>query len=225
MEVTGKIDNSDQDSGGEGSWDVNIYARAIKVKDIETRELRRSDWPTKNTGQINLLGLAPPGYNPADAANNGAGNRITVAGVLVSTNTYNMQSGFPEYGQIGTKSVILQLQTNASLKTATTRIDLQVGKIQGGATAGDLFVNQSAGAYTPTYVVDWSSAPSRPTLWFGAAPAGYISLNWSGSGFVLQQNTNVSNPSGWVNAPSGTTMPAVVPIGSGNVYYRLKWPQ
>jgi hypothetical protein len=67
--------------------------------------------------------------------------------------------------------------------------------------------------------------PARPTLRFAAAPVGQISLHWSGAGFVLQQNSDVSSPSVWVNAPTGTNMPAVVPLGSGNLLYRLKWPQ
>ena len=101
-----------------------------------------------------------------------------------------------------------------------------MGKIRADATAGNLFVNQSGGAYTAAYVVDWSGtiAPARPTLWFEAAPAGQVSLHWSGTGFVLQQNPDLSNPGGWVTAPTGTNMPAVVPLGSGNLYYRLKWP-
>jgi len=223
VEVTGKIDNSDQDPSGEGSWDVNVFARVLKLNSIDTRCLRTSS-SLRNTGNINLRALAPPGYNPADGANNTAANQITVGGLLVSTNKWSDTNA---YGQITTESVILQLQTNAILKTASTRIDLQVGKIQGGATAGDLFVNQSGGTYTPTYVVDWSGsiAPARPTLWLGTAPAGYLSLNWSGSGFVLQQNTNLRNASGWVSAPTGTTMPAILPRGSSNLYYRLLWPQ
>jgi hypothetical protein len=67
--------------------------------------------------------------------------------------------------------------------------------------------------------------PPRPTIWFGAAPAGQVSLHWSGTGFVLQQNPDLSNPGGWVNAPTGTNMPAVVPLGSSSLFYRLKWPQ
>ena len=66
---------------------------------------------------------------------------------------------------------------------------------------------------------------ARPTIWFGAAPAGQISLHWSGSGFMLEQNPDLSNPGGWANAPTGTNMPAVVPIAGSNLLYRLKWPQ
>jgi hypothetical protein len=66
--------------------------------------------------------------------------------------------------------------------------------------------------------------PLPPLLRFEPASPGYIVLQWSESGFVLQQNPDLSNPLGWVNAPSGTNMPAVLPIGSSNLFYRLKWP-
>ena len=221
VDITGKIDNSDQDSGGDGSGDVNVFAREIMVKDIDTRCLR-SGTGTRPTGEINLKALAPPGYSPTDGANNTAANRITIRGLLVATNNWTSDL----YGQITSEAVILRLESNASPRTAANKLTLNVGKIRADATAGDLFVNQSGGAYTPAYVVDWSGtiAPARPTLWFEAALAGQVSLHWSGSGFVLQQNSDLSNPGGWVTAPTGTNMPAVVPIGSGNLYYRLKWP-
>jgi hypothetical protein len=66
--------------------------------------------------------------------------------------------------------------------------------------------------------------PPPPTLWFEAAPAGQVSLYWSGTGFVLQQNADLGNAGGWVNAPTGTNMPAVVPISGSNLFFRLQWP-
>jgi hypothetical protein len=42
---------------------------------------------------------------------------------------------------------------------------------------------------------------------------------------VLEQDANLRNSGGWENAPTGTNMPAVVPIGGSNLFYRLKWPQ
>ena len=95
VEITGKIDNSDQDSGGEGSGDVNVFAREIMVKDIDTRCLRTGTG-TRPTGKINLKALAPPGYSPTDGANNTAANRITIRGLLVSTNNWTSDL----YGQI-----------------------------------------------------------------------------------------------------------------------------
>ena len=72
-------------------------------------------------------------------------------------------------------------------------------------------------------IIDLS--PTPPALWFDTTPPGYITLHWSGSGFVLQQNPDLSNPAAWVNAPSGTNIPAVVPIAADSLFYRLKWPQ
>ena len=205
VEITGRIDNSDQDSGGEGSGDVNVFAREIMVKDIDTRCLRTGTG-TRPTGKINLKALAPPGYSPTDGANNTAANRITIRGLLVSTNNWTSDL----YGQITSETVILRLESNASLRTAANKLTLNVGKIRADATAGDLFVNQSGGAYTAAYVVDWSGtiAPARPTIWFGAAPAGQVSLHWSGTGFVLQQNPSLSNPgAGSMRRPARTCRP------------------
>jgi hypothetical protein len=59
----------------------------------------------------------------------------------------------------------------------------------------------------------------------GAAAPGQIVLHWTGTGFVLQQNPNLADPNGWVTAPSGTANPATNAIGTGGLFYRLKWPQ
>ncbi|MFM8358431.1 MAG: hypothetical protein ACKOET_07705, partial [Verrucomicrobiota bacterium] len=49
-------------------------------------------------------------------------------------------------------------------------------------------------------------------------------LSWTGAGFVLQQNPDLGNPAGWVNAPSGTANPATNAVGTGNLFFRLRWP-
>jgi hypothetical protein len=82
----------------------------------------------------------------------------------------------------------------------------------------------SAGESLPSAEVSAMPPPAPPTLWLGAVSGDQISLHWSGSGFVLQQNPDMSSQLAWVNAPSGTNMPAVVPIAAGNLFYRLKWP-
>jgi len=221
VEVTGKIDNSDQDTGGEGSWDVNVLAREIRVNSVDTRCMRTGSG-TRPTGNINLRALGPPGYNPADGANNTAANRITISGTLVSTNRWT--SGL--YGAITNETVILQLATNAGVITAASKLALRAGKVRADAGPADLFVNQSGGVYSAAHVVEWSGtlAPERPVIQVGNASGGQLSLHWNGEGFVLQQNADLGNPAGWVTAPSGTNMPAVVPITSSNLFYRVKWP-
>lgn len=225
VEVTSTIDNSDRDTGGEGSSDVSVFAKEIKVNDVTTRVYRTGAQGSRRTGNITLKSLAPPGYNPADGANNTFANWLTISGLCVATNVwYTNTAGF---GAILTESVALKLEPNASVVTAVDRRTLNVGKIQNGTVAADLFRNQSAGTYTADHVVDWSGAfnPASPQILFGAAAPGQIVLYWTGSGFVLQQNGDLSNPGGWVNAPSGTANPATNAIGAGNLFYRLKWPQ
>ena len=225
VEITSGIDNSDRDTGGEGSSDVNVLAKEIKVTSITTRVYRTGAPGTRKTGNITLKALAPPGYDPTDAANNKFADLITISGLCVATNVWYTNTA--AFGAISNQSVVLKLESNASLATAPERLGLNVGKIQGGAVAADLFRNESAGAYTANYDVDWSGAftPASPKLLFGAAPPGQIILYWNGNGFVLQQNSSLSNPAGWVNAPSGTNNPTTNAIGAGNLFYRLKWPQ
>jgi len=49
-----------------------------------------------------------------------------------------------------------------------------------------------------------------------------LTLSWPLTGFVLQENTSVSNPAGWSNVTGGSSSPVTVTISrSGNKFYRL----
>jgi hypothetical protein len=231
VQITSGIDNSDRDGGGDGGNHVTVVGKTVTVNTVRSDSARTGSF--RNVGNITLRALAPPAFNPADGVNNNSNNWITVTG--------NLRASTPQtndtWGTITTESVVLELGAGAAINsganytnTPASKLPWNVGKIQNGAVAGDLFRNQSAGTFTANYVVDWSgtvptAAPTSPTILFGAAAPGEIVLTWSGNGFVLQQNTDLSNPNGWVAAPSGINNPATNAIGSGNVFYRLKWPQ
>ncbi len=219
--ITSGIDNSDRDGGGDGGNDVSVIAKEIQVNGIDTRSFRTASF--RNVGNITLKALAPPAYSPTDGVNNSPANTIEAEG--------NLRCSTPQtnttWGTISSQSVILKLGPAAQLNGDINKLTLNVGKIQNGAVAGDLFRNQSAVTFTANYVVDWSGTivPASPTILFGAAAPGKIVLTWSDNRFVLQQNASLSNPGGWVTAPSGSSNPATNTIGSGILFYRLKWPQ
>jgi hypothetical protein len=49
-----------------------------------------------------------------------------------------------------------------------------------------------------------------------------LTLSWPVSGFVLQENSSLSNPAGWSNVSGGSSSPVTVTISSsGNKFYRL----
>ena len=67
-----------------------------------------------------------------------------------------------------------------------------------------------------------SGPVTQPTLTFSLA-GGKLTLSWSGSGFVLQQNNILSNPFGWSNVANGNTSPVEITVpATGNMFYRLK---
>jgi Concanavalin A-like lectin/glucanases superfamily len=52
-----------------------------------------------------------------------------------------------------------------------------------------------------------------------------VTLSWSGSGFVLQENNTLRNPPGWTNVLNGSTSPVVVQISTTGVhFFRLSKP-
>ncbi|MBM3880529.1 MAG: hypothetical protein FJ387_12570 [Verrucomicrobia bacterium] len=235
VQVTDTIDNSDRQGGGDGGNHVTVIGKTVTVSNVLSYSSRTSSF--RNVGNITLTALAPPGFNPADGVNNNSNNWITVTG--------NLRASTPQtndtWGAITTESVVLEFGAGATINagvatnTLPGKLSFTVGQIKNGAVATDLFRNQSTsqttdGALTANYIVDWSgtvpaAAPPRPTLQLSPSAPGQIVLYWTGSGFVLQQNGDLSNPGGWVNAPSGTANPATNVLGSGTLFYRLKWPQ
>ncbi len=67
--------------------------------------------------------------------------------------------------------------------------------------------------------------PPSPQLAIGPATAGSATLSWTPNepGWQLQENTNLLTTH-WVNAPSGSTNPVVVPATLPTKFYRLFKP-
>ena len=216
---------------GSGTLSGNVAGTPFSISDGSLSEslnafgvgvgFSGNDDATLNTAGVyfdNLsYSLVPPRIvTPPSSRTNNAGTTATfaVTATGVSLNyqwrkgTQNLANG----GNISGATTPTLTLTNVSQADAGS-YSAEVRNVSGTATS-------SAATLT---VID--PPPPRPTIWFGAAPAGQISLHWSGSGFVLQQSSDLSNPGGWVNAPKGTNMPAVVPVGGSNLFYRLKWPQ
>ena len=49
-----------------------------------------------------------------------------------------------------------------------------------------------------------------------------VTLSWAGTGYVLQQNSSLTNPSGWSDVPGGGTNHVTVTIGAGSLFFRLR---
>jgi hypothetical protein len=75
---------------------------------------------------------------------------------------------------------------------------------------------------SPAEVVE--SMTPRPLISFSRV-GDQLTLSWQLPGFVLEHNSNASNPGGWSDVPGGTSSPVTVTISpSGNDYYRLHKP-
>jgi len=61
-----------------------------------------------------------------------------------------------------------------------------------------------------------------PTLTVSRA-GNQLTLSWPTPGFLLQENTSLTNPAGWSNVPGGSSSPVIVTIPSAvGKFYRLK---
>ena len=214
VEVTNGIDNSDRDTGGDGGNDVEVFGGVIKANGVDTRSFRTANF--RNVGKIRLNALTPP-YTTG--GNNSISNTLTVTATLRPTTPQTNTT----WGTINLESVILNLGTNAILDSpASGKTTVNVGKLQGGVSAGYLYSNVSTNVFTsamvPNYVVNWFV----PSLAISTGPGtGQATLTWTGAGYNLQTNSSLANPAGWGTVP-GATSPAAVNLQPGGLFYRLK---
>ena len=87
--VSGRIDNSDQDTSGDGGWGVTIKADTIDVNSIDTRGMRNDRLGRAPfSGAVVLQALSPVGnYDPNDSTNNTFANKLTVRGSIRTVGT------------------------------------------------------------------------------------------------------------------------------------------
>lgn len=78
------------------------------------------------------------------------------------------------------------------------------------------------GGFWALYAVQ---VPGAPTLTIIPAGAGLATISWTPAttNWVLQENLNLT-ATNWVNSPSGSTNPIVVPANLPTKFYRLSTP-
>ena len=78
------------------------------------------------------------------------------------------------------------------------------------------------GGFWALYAVQ---VPGAPTLTILPAGAGLAMISWTPAttNWVLQENLNLATTN-WVNSPSGSTNPIVVPVNLPTKFYRLSTP-
>jgi hypothetical protein len=66
------------------------------------------------------------------------------------------------------------------------------------------------------------SESPRATMIGLSRSGNQLTLSWSASGYVLQENADLSNPAGWTNVVNGGTSPVIVNISAAQKFYRLR---
>jgi hypothetical protein len=209
---------------------------ALTDSGTNTWQIWASDGTRFDTASLSIFVAEPPRWNDGDAnfAYENAVQNTPYSNTL-ATNVIYYGSQTLTFAKTAGPAWLTVAANGANTNTLPNTLSLNVGQIKNGAMAADLLRNSAtsqttSGAMSANYVVDWSGtvpsvAPASPTLLLGPAAPGQIVLHWTGAGFALQQNSNLANPSAWVNAPSGTANPATNATGAGSLFYRLKWPQ
>jgi hypothetical protein len=158
--VSGRIDNSDQDTGGDGGWGVTIKANTIDLNTIDTRGMRNDQLGRAPfSGAVMLQALSPVGnYDPGDNINNTSDNNLTVRGSIRTVGSDIRTT----LGGVTLRSVALQLVYGVIQIPPGATQTLEVGVVQGGASANDLFRDVSNSGQAVNPVVQWDGTWTSP---------------------------------------------------------------
>jgi len=141
---------------------------------------------------------------------NGTTKQIWMDGVLVleGVNTLALKTDFTEF-----------LMGNDLTGLTGFRGQLDDMAVYASALSSNNIVALSLGA-SP---IDFSGATEKPPLLSLERLGSDVVLSWSGTGFNVQTNLDVTTPAGWGNVPGATTSPYTNPLPAvGNSYFRLK---
>jgi len=157
--IPGKIDNSDQDAGGNNGSDVTIRASTIQVGSIDTSANRTSSDAVSN-GRIFLYALSPEGnYDLNAGANNTISNRVHINGSLHTKGLITTGGG---HITVQGTVVLIGPNTTITVPTAAT-ITLDAGVVpQNGANTNDVFKDYADTGLLPVFDVQWSG-PFTPS--------------------------------------------------------------
>jgi hypothetical protein len=80
---------------------------------------------------------------------------------------------------------------------------------RGGGSANDLFYIDSLNVTQVPTAIAWTRNGNQ------------LTMSWQNSGFVLQENDNLSNATGWIDVVNGGTSPVTVTMSGTRKFYRL----
>jgi len=107
----------------------------------------------------------------------------------------------------------------------TTGLTLNYPQVQDAFSGPNTAKNLGVAELTALDVVGWTLAtPVAPlALTMVRTSANHYTISWPNSytGYVLQENTNLLDSTGWVDSSSGTANPAVLVSTTGQKFYRL----
>ena len=211
----GRVDNSDQDSGGNAAGNVNIKASVIEIGGVDTRAMRSPSG--SQNGSVVLQALGAPAFDPNQAASNTWYNSLSITGAVQALGTVG---GLTSGGHVTLQGVVVRLQPGFSLQQpGSATLILDAGIVRAGAAASDLFVDAAGSGLTASHVVQWSG-DIQPTMTIARAALDVL-VSWNGDGFILQTNSNLANPAGWADVPS-VTSPATLPAAAEAMFFRVR---
>lgn len=151
--ISGVLDNSDRDTGGDGAGDITVRAASIDVNQVDARGFRNDpSGRPPYSGNILLQALSPAGnYDPNDGVNNRPANRLTVRGSILTMAFDARTIG----GNVALQAVAQQLVQGVIHIPPDATQSVEVGVLRGGATAADLFVNVSGTAAAAANTIQW----------------------------------------------------------------------
>jgi hypothetical protein len=181
--------------------------------DLSYRDGRASAWP--NSDPFLVLGAEKHDAGAEYPSYNGWLDELRISTVIRYTHSFTPPT---------------TLFTPDADTAALYHFDEGTGDVIGDAAFGDgspgLRRFGGAGTPGPAWSEETPLVTPAPRLSITSTGAGEVTISWSSAtatNWVLQQTATLS-PTNWLNAPSGSTNPVVVPATAPAKFYRLLKP-
>jgi hypothetical protein len=214
----------------QGSGQNNLYADIFSIGSIYYAANNHSDavfvlgYTSPTTYRLGMDSLLGTGANSSgsDVPTAGVLNHISLVYLLGSGRTNNILRYYLN-GNLIVEDVAPDNAASASAGSVSATFGQTVPGSSfiprglDGLLSGVAYSTFS-GVFSPHY----NFQISRPPALSVSISGSQLTLSWPGTGYILQQNTTVNNPSGWADVSGATAGPIVTNVAPGTKYYRLR---
>ena len=197
-----------------GDFDAEVYMPSIaNVTWSDGGIIARLPDNTEGENYVTVKAFAPGSADGARWAVNGVGNGLNIAPLQPYVRLQRSGTAFNFYSKASAEDAW-------TLGYTMDRPDM-AGSLQVGLWHGTFDPNSPADRQFDNFRLSGPGLVGAVSI---SRAGDQIVLSWEGANLILQQNSNLANPTGWTDVPEVTGNSTSLPLWPGNMFFRLRTP-